>query len=141
MKQDNEPKTAKEWFEQYFPEPLRSIAIKKINNNISNEKFQSLPEALETSFNWGIPKENEWISWEGIYMDCISGKYYQKLSSAPPPVPEKKEKTIYDLELHEILNIGVAIVLRVPGGWIYTQFKEGVTESTFVPYNEEFKNK
>lgn len=66
------------------------------------------------------------------------------------------KKTIYELELHEVLILdaqieqrkgGVSIVTRVPGGWIYS-FKMassgsngiGLSESSvFVPYNEEFK--
>lgn len=48
------------------------------------------------------------------------------------------EKTIYDLNLHEGLNLLFGIfVMRVPGGWIYdcwdyenNKFKQGI----FVPY-------
>ena len=63
-------------------------------------------------------------------------------------------KTIYDLELHEVLIIGggqksdeATSVQRVPGGWIYeTSGLRGNNDSvsfsvtsTFVPYSEEFK--
>lgn len=52
------------------------------------------------------------------------------------------EKTIYDLELHEKLQIGNTgtVVTRVPGGWIYTTHISCVLVNTiFVPYNIEFK--
>jgi len=40
-------------------------------------------------------------------------------------------KTIYELELHESVEIEDGIVvMRVPGGWIY--------ETVFVPYSNEF---
>jgi len=50
-------------------------------------------------------------------------------------------KTIYNLELHEILKISPKIwVMRVPGGWIY---EHGSTpfRNLFVPYNDEFNPK
>lgn len=54
----------------------------------------------------------------------------------------KKDKTIYNLKLHEsITEFGICI-MRVPGGWIYdcwdTEkdiFKQGI----FVPFNNEFQ--
>lgn len=61
-----------------------------------------------------------------------------------------KEKTIYDLGLHEVLELPKGalntIVQRVPGGWIYNtwSFSEGVGMSestTFVPYSKEFAPK
>jgi len=70
---------------------------------------------------------------------------------------EKKEKTIYDLKLHETLVVmeellplregGVPAVIekkyevtRVAGGWIYAFEFSGFRQSpiTFVPYNSEF---
>lgn len=53
-------------------------------------------------------------------------------------------KTIYDLKLHEILNIQLdKIVTRVPGGWIYcipNNNEQNITyNSVFVPYNNEFE--
>lgn len=43
-------------------------------------------------------------------------------------------KTIYELDLHESLEIEDGIVvMRVPGGWIY--------EAVFVPYDDEFNPK
>ena len=54
------------------------------------------------------------------------------------------KKTIYDLELHELLNVNNTDVRRVPGGWIYDcwdiekdEFKTGV----FVQFNNEFQIK
>lgn len=56
-----------------------------------------------------------------------------------------RDKTIYDLELHEEMKTGNMNILRVPGGWIYTvnyqlDFKVGLQNgtqvfmtSTFVP--------
>ena len=53
-------------------------------------------------------------------------------------------KTVYELEMHESLQIqnsDVRIrVLRVPGGWIYTDINYGST-NTFVPFVEEKKKK
>lgn len=53
-----------------------------------------------------------------------------------------KEKTIYDLELHETLNpTSWVSIIKVPGGWIY-QFlvppQEGTDFGVFVPFNNEF---
>ena len=53
------------------------------------------------------------------------------------------EKTIYDLKLHESIEIHYGVdAMRVPGGWIYNrwdieqdEFKAGI----FVPYNNEFQ--
>ena len=60
----------------------------------------------------------------------------------------EKSKTIYNLELHEIMFLenkvrGISII-RVPGGWIYTFYAwdvEGkeIPNSLFVPFNSEFQ--
>jgi len=53
----------------------------------------------------------------------------------------KKEKTIYDLELHEGLMMCDEIrVNRVSGGWIYTTFRldSNTMSSVFVPFDDEF---
>jgi len=54
-------------------------------------------------------------------------------------------KTIYDLELHEelklILEYSPLTILRVPGGWTYTEYHNEKTTTTFVPYNDEFNPK
>lgn len=55
----------------------------------------------------------------------------------------KKEKTIYDLELHESLRVDTAMVcVRVSGGWIYKFYNpdKGYTDISFVPYNNEFQD-
>ena len=57
-----------------------------------------------------------------------------------------KQKSIYDLELHETLKIQDYDVIRVPGGWVYRvdpqYYKEGSDGiAVFVPYNKEFKDK
>ena len=46
-------------------------------------------------------------------------------------------KTIYDLKLHEELYTATAVIMRVPGGWIYNYG----SKSSFVPYNDEFNPK
>ena len=54
------------------------------------------------------------------------------------------QKTIYDLELHEPLQINKwLIVRRVPGGWIYAFCDDdtSLVVQTFVPYNHEFQSK
>lgn len=54
---------------------------------------------------------------------------------------EKKEKTIYELELHEGLkltsNLGPVEITRVPGGWVYCFDYPGFRQSqiVFVPYS------
>ena len=46
------------------------------------------------------------------------------------------EKTIWNLKLHEKMNVGEFVwVLRVPGGWLYGWGED----TTFVPYSEEMK--
>ena len=52
----------------------------------------------------------------------------------------KKEKTIYDLELHEdILIHNLLNVVRVPGGWMYENIRDERLSSVFVPFNNEFQ--
>jgi len=57
-----------------------------------------------------------------------------------------KRKTIYDLDLHEDIELHTLttniIIMRVPGGWLYDchdydkdEFKQG----TFIPFNDEYK--
>ena len=57
----------------------------------------------------------------------------------------KKEKTIYDLELNEIMEIptidqGKVAVIRVPGGWIYSVDYPGYRQvpTVFVAFHNEF---
>lgn len=50
---------------------------------------------------------------------------------------EQKQKTIYDLELHERIDLDYEFyVIKVHGGWIY---KLGQS-STFVPYQEPIRD-
>ena len=56
---------------------------------------------------------------------------------------EKKEKTIYDLNLHEAISIttdigGKVEITCVPGGWVYAFDYPGFRQSpiVFVPYCE-----
>jgi len=54
------------------------------------------------------------------------------------------KKTIYDLELHEALQINKwQVVRRVPGGWIYAfcDDETSLVVQTFVPYDDEFNFK
>ena len=54
------------------------------------------------------------------------------------------EKTIYDLKLHETLELDDDItIIRVPGGWIYTYYSDyynqhKTSSMVFVPYSLEF---
>ena len=51
------------------------------------------------------------------------------------------EKTIYDLKLHESMELDsdyFHIVFRVPGGWIYRTFG---SSAIFVPFHGEFDPK
>ena len=51
----------------------------------------------------------------------------------------KKEKTIYDLELHESISKGL-IYTRVSGGWIVrSESRYQKRTPVFVPYNSEFQ--
>jgi hypothetical protein len=50
------------------------------------------------------------------------------------------------MKLHETLTDvdnpgkqGEFFVLRVPGGWIYTQWRDGIPHPVFVPYSEEYR--
>ena len=54
-------------------------------------------------------------------------------------------KDIYKMKLHEMLmdldnpkGEGQFTCLRVAGGWIYTQWIEGIPQPVFVPFNNEF---
>lgn len=59
---------------------------------------------------------------------------------------EKKEPTIYDLVLHQSMEIktdvgGKVEITRVPGGWVYCFEYPGYRSSpiVFVPFNNEFQ--
>ena len=55
---------------------------------------------------------------------------------------------IYEMKLHEMIMVGkptdilATTVLRVPGGWIYSQFDKShtMTASVFVRFDNEFQN-
>jgi hypothetical protein len=56
-----------------------------------------------------------------------------------------KNNSLHSLGLHESMNpLEGVIVLRVPGGWIYTikvninNVGESVFNTVFVPYSEDF---
>jgi hypothetical protein len=58
---------------------------------------------------------------------------------------KKKEKTIYELKLHETLKLVNSIngnieVTRCAGGWIYSFEYPGFRQSpiVFIPFNNEF---
>ena len=46
-----------------------------------------------------------------------------------------QEKTIYTLNLHETLTLENHWVLKVAGGWIYTDMRGQSAVGTFVPYS------
>ena len=55
----------------------------------------------------------------------------------------EQSEQLYALDLHEgmeivsnVTNKRLMVVLRVPGGWIYTDIGSG--ETTFVPYEVSF---
>lgn len=52
-------------------------------------------------------------------------------------------KNIYELELHEKVNLPFGIsVMRVAGGWVYDCWdfeKDNFKNGTFIPYNNEFQ--
>ena len=51
---------------------------------------------------------------------------------------KKEQKSIYDLKLHESINLPHSMkVIRVAGGWIYNFYMTG--QVIFVPYNNEFQ--
>ena len=53
------------------------------------------------------------------------------------------KKSIYDLELHEMLETNNMGIMRVPGGWIYQTWnpvkQEYDPNGVFVPFNNEFQ--
>lgn len=56
----------------------------------------------------------------------------------------QENKTIYDLKLHEMIEINTHLeITRVPGGWMYTYIDLSLENSrgVFVPYNDEFEKK
>lgn len=56
-------------------------------------------------------------------------------------------KDIYSMELHEFFMVGdvndslATTVLRVPGGWVYSQFDKShnISSSVFVRFDNEFQ--
>ena len=52
---------------------------------------------------------------------------------------KNKEKTIYNLKLHEGILIDPHIyITRVPGGWLYDVGEEENIFVVFVPFDDEF---
>ena len=58
---------------------------------------------------------------------------------------DEKEKTIYELDLHEMIKVhtekeGSMEITRVPGGWVYAFDYPGIRQSPiiFVPFDKEF---
>ena len=49
---------------------------------------------------------------------------------------QKQDKTIFNLKLHEILEIGSMRIRRVASGWIY---ETGYGIAVFVPFDNEFR--
>jgi len=47
-------------------------------------------------------------------------------------------KTIYNVKLHEEIKEGNSYILRVAGGWIYTDTRADEARGIFVPFNNEF---
>jgi hypothetical protein len=50
--------------------------------------------------------------------------------------------SVYTMGLHQFKHITDGFtVLRVPGGWIYTQYRldSNIMTSIFVPFNNEFQ--
>jgi hypothetical protein len=43
-------------------------------------------------------------------------------------------RPLYHLGLHDEMNAGGLVIMRVPGGWLYTSIRG----SSFVPYHNEF---
>lgn len=58
---------------------------------------------------------------------------------------EMSDQQIYSMTLHDELELWQGLeVLRVPGGWIYKEWRENGTGgvdmcTTFVPYHNEFE--
>lgn len=58
-----------------------------------------------------------------------------------------KAKRLYDLKLHQSMEVGDGrvqyVVVRVIGGWIYNHVRLdlGHMNSTFVPFDNEFQQK
>lgn len=71
---------------------------------------------------------------EGIEIDNLQDWQKQDVLSSPTNKP--KEKTIWDLKLHESINIEEHDdwVTRVPGGWLYRTHNT----STFVKYVKRY---
>lgn len=54
--------------------------------------------------------------------------------------------SIYEMELHEIIDMGEVEIIRVTGGWVYRAFHDNGfggygSSSCFVPFNNEYQNK
>jgi hypothetical protein len=62
------------------------------------------------------------------------GVLQQFFENSKPYLDNIKDKTVYNMELHESLyvNKSKVYVLRVPGGWIYRSVRNG--SDVFVPY-------
>ena len=55
---------------------------------------------------------------------------------------ETSERFVYYMDLHDVvIGANRTKVLRVPGGWIYSDSYYSESAGVFVPYNDEFKGK
>ena len=56
---------------------------------------------------------------------------------------DEETKPIYNMELHELkyLELSSVDIMRVPGGWIYNNYRWDVPTSVFIPFDNEFMNK
>jgi hypothetical protein len=53
----------------------------------------------------------------------------------------KDSMAIYEMQLHEVISIGDAVVKRVPGGWIYSiPVSDSLDQAVFVPFNNKFQD-
>ncbi len=58
---------------------------------------------------------------------------------------DNETKTIYNMNLHDILQIDKSVsAMRVPGAWVYTIYDIETQPATYrrcrVPYNDEFNS-
>lgn len=51
------------------------------------------------------------------------------------------EQDIFEMKLHQIIRVQENLfVLRVSGGWIYIFDRDGLEQTTFVPFDNELQD-
>lgn len=126
-------KTAKEWFKE-LPISIVGLAFENTKPEFLELKYNDLADALKGSFVWGNTPQGE-VFWEGEFNRSVLDNWHGR----PKPTNPLPPHPIFVMNLHEAWkdNKTDLVVVRVPGGWLYSM-KQQDHPFTFVPYSNDF---